>query len=406
MINFQDAFRIITTLSPLEKKIKSISIYQSQGYILAQDIHSRRPLPPFTHSAMDGYALHSTQKPPFKITDTILAGTDASKYTLHPQEALRIMTGAMLPNCADCVVPFENAQIKDSLLTPLISLKKGQNIRYEGEELKSGELIAKAGDELDFRLLGILASQGFSEISVFEKLKIGIFSSGNEVQELGSPIKDYQVYNINAVAILSLLHSFGFDCHYLGVLKDDKNLENELLSQCQKYDILITSGGASVGDADLFYQVLQKNHAKILFNKINLKPGKPFMLASLQNTYLYCLPGNPLSAISNLLSLVLPSLKYLSYSRFFYPKTITAHLDTPLYFKAKRTHILQGFYHDSVFSPHQNGKINANAFSTFHQCNAFAIFDEQRDHLEAGSKIRILPYRLNFDFLDSSPINL
>ncbi|RDU72997.1 molybdopterin molybdenumtransferase MoeA [Helicobacter anseris] len=395
MISLQEALDINFNLPKLTLDTQEIDIFEAQGYILAQDIYIKRALPMFDNSAMDGYAINLAYKNP-KVTRTILAGQDASNITLQDNEAIRIMTGAMLPKNANAIAPFEITSLQDGILSIQKELHQGANIRKKGEEKQEGMLLAKKGQVLDFRDIGLLASQGYNKICVYQKPLIGVFSSGDEIKEVGEDALSHQIYNINAPSICAILKQYNHHYQYLGILKDNESLEEKILTASKKYQILITSGGASVGDADLLEKILLKHQANIYYHKINLKPGKPIMVAKLNQCYFFCLPGNPLSAILNLLALVIPTLQRLCNANAFYPLMLKAKCQEELNFKNNRSNIILGNYHRGIFTPHKNGKYSPSAISVFQECNSFAIFDEKFTQIHKNQEIDILLYMMSF----------
>lgn len=406
MLELQEAIKINYSLPPLPLKIIEKNIFDSQGYVLAQDYFIQRPLPLFDNSAMDGYAIYSeNQSLPLNCTRRILAGDDASNIALQPNEAIRIMTGAMIPKNANLVVPFEFATLQDQTLTLHKTFQAWDNIRKQGEEKKQGDLIAKKGIKLDFGTIGLLASQGIDKVVVFEKPHIGVFSSGSEIKEPGENALPHQIYNINAPSIMAILKQYHQEATYLGVLNDDNSLEKELLQKSLEYPILITSGGASVGDADLLEKVLIKNNAEIFYHKINLKPGKPLMIAKLNQCYIFCLPGNPLSGIINLIALLISTIMRLSCNNAYHPIPQYAVLKEDLNLKGNRAHMLLGNLSQGVFTIYKNGKYSPNAISTFNSCDHIAIFDSTTNQIKAGTTIKVLPYFMDFSQKEENFIN-
>lgn len=396
MIELQDAIKINNSLPLPSLKTLQKDLFEAQGYILAQDYFITRPLPLFDNSAMDGYAISSKQQGEIlHCTRSIFAGEDATKITLKENEAIKIMTGAMIPQNADIVVPFELANLENGVLNIHKKFQPYDNIRKQGEEKKIGDLIAKKGSKLDFTIIGLLASQGIAQVQVFEKLKIGVFSTGDEIIDPKETALPHQIYNINAPSILAILQKYQFDCSYLGILKDNEGLEEALLQATAKYSLLITSGGASVGEKDLLEKILLKHHATIFYHKINLKPGKPLMIAQINGCYLFCLPGNPLSGILNLLALLIPTILRLGLSNAYTPITQYGILKTPLCLKGNRAQILLGTLQDGYFIPYL--KHSPNAISTFYHCTHFAVFDSKATMFDAGSKVMIFPYFGEFD---------
>lgn len=396
VISFEAAQEINFSLPLPDLKTTTKNIYEAYGEILAVDIYCQKPLPAFDNSAMDGYGLKiSDLKKSIKIKSTILAGENASDVEIFEGECVKVMTGAMLAKGVEVVVPIENVQVEDGGFIKILGdFDKGANIRYKGEEKCIGEKIAKTGDRLTHAIIGLIASQGISAIEVYEKLKIAVYSTGDEVIEPTQKAKEYQIYNINAACIVSLLKSYGHNAQYLGILKDNPQTLQDAIKTFHHYDVVITSGGASVGDADFLETSLKSCGAIIRYHGINIKPGKAMMSATLGNTFICALPGNPLSGIVNLTIIAIPTIARLQKACKFYPKPIIAKLKNPIKLKNGRLNMILGKYENGEFEAYRGGKYGSNAISTIAECDSIAIIGEKISHLEGS--IRILPYVMEF----------
>ena len=368
MLSFMQAFKTATNLNKPSLPKESIPIMHSYNKVVCTEILASRPLPAFSHSAMDGFGFNTKDYPnSLKVVKSIYAGEDSSQLILQKNQAAKIMTGAMIPKDIDCIIPFEKANFdeKNALLHLSTPPKQGDNIRYEGEEIKPSSLIAKEGDLLDFGLIGLLAAQGFGKVDVYRDLKIALFSSGDELKQPGEIAKKHQIYDCNASSLFNA-----------------------------------TTGGASMGDKDLFGKILEKNNAQVFCKKINLKPGKPVLISQLNACYIFCLPGNPISALCVLLSLIIPAIYALKHSFRFYPSAIKTRLESPIKLSPGRTNIILGNLNTSGFTPYNNGKINPNAISHIAQCNALAIFDENIQEVPKNADILVL--RLDYSLCEES----
>lgn len=396
VISFKQAQEINFSLPLPKLKIIKKNIYEAYGEILAVDICCQKPLPAFDNSAMDGYGLKICDlKKNIKIKSTIFAGENASDIEISEGECVKVMTGAILAKGVEVVVPFENVQVKDGeFINILGDFDKGANIRYKGEEKNIGANIAKRGDRLTHGLIGLIASQGISTIEVYEKLKIAVYSSGDEVIEITEKAKEHQIYNINAACIISLLKSYGYDAQYLGILKDNPQTLEDAIKTFHHYDVVITSGGASVGEADFLEASLKSCGAIIRYHGINIKPGKAMMSATLGDTLICALPGNPLSGIVNLNIIVIPTITRLQKACKFYPKPIIAKLKNPIKLKNGRLNMILGKYENGEFEAYKGGKYGSNAISTIAECDSIAIVGEKVSQLEGS--IRILHYVMEF----------
>lgn len=396
IISFQEAQNLNYALAIPDLETTEKSIYEAFGEILAIDLVCNRPLPAFDNSAMDGYALKSSDLgKKIRVVSTILAGEDIKNLEVLEGTCVKIMTGGMMPKGADLVIPFEDVEeIDGEFVTFGNSFKVGANVRFKGEEKSLGSLIAKKGDKLTHGLIALIASQGISKVSVYRKLKIGIYSTGDEIIEPGQNASDHQIYNINAAGIMALLSSYGHQAQYLGIFKDSLREHLEAIKTFVDYDVIITSGGASVGEADLLERSLCECGAKVVYHGINLKPGRPIMLATLGKCAIFALPGNPLSGILNLNMIVIPALEHLRKANAFYPQPFYAQLKNPLKLKSGRVNMVLGRYDNGEFIAHNGGKYGSGAIDVISSSNCVALMGEGVSLIQGD--IRILPYVMEF----------
>lgn len=404
MISFTQALKLGTTL-PRTNRTHKIKLFNAHNTILSQDIFASRAIPAFDNSAMDGYAILLQDYDKTCINrGKILAGDNSTHITLTQGETYKVMTGSMLPQNTQAVIQIEMAQEQQGKVSfPSLKqpLHQGLNIRYKGEEIQADSLLLRKGKRLNHLDLSILASQGISETESFVPLKIGIFSSGDEVIEPHQHAKAYQIYNTNATSLYTLLASRGFACSYQGILQDDKLALHKKIESFQSFDVVITSGGASVGDADLIKQALLELGAKFIFDGVNIKPGRHLAIATLGDTIIILLPGNPLALLLHTHTLILPILESLQGGSAFYPKSFTFELDSDLNLKANTTSALLGIIESSRFLPYNNGKIGSSSLATMWKNNAIALFDNPSQKpmsYAKGSAIKVIMY--NADFCD------
>lgn len=402
MTTFNQALQIGISLPPT-KHTHTLPLFESYGTILAQDIIATRSLPAFDNSAMDGYAIRMQDYGTHCICDgSILAGADSSAFALAQGHTYKVMTGSMLPQNTQAVVQIEWVQEDESgVYIPALNcnqnLIQGQNIRFKGEEIAQDSLLLQRGKRLNHLDLSVIASQGISEVQSFVPLRIGIYSSGDEVIEPNQSAKAHQIYNTNATSLYTLLKQRGYECSYEGILQDDKKALCEAIKQFNKYDVIITSGGASVGDADLIKEVLQMQGAKMLFDGINVKPGRHLGFATLGKTLIILLPGNPLALLLHLHTLILSILESLQGGSAFYPQSLSLKLNEALKLKANTTSMILGRCENETFIPHNGGKIGSSSLTNMWKNNAIALFDNVQC-LPKGAPIKVISY--NADFCD------
>lgn len=322
MINVEEAIRIIFAETEV-LEIETVDILSSLSRILAEDIYSKDNLPPFDKSAMDGYAIKSkdteessTEKPvKLKIKGIIKAG-DFYKDEVHYGEAVKIMTGAPLPKGADAVIQIE--KVKDLNNEVIISepVSNGKNILKIGEEIKVGQLAISSGKKIRPAEIGLLASLGYSKVKVYKIPKIILLSTGDELVGIEEQLTPGKVRNCNEYSLWALVKNLGAEVKSYGVIKDDMELIFKKIKEAfEEGDIIISSGGASVGDYDFIYDSLRKLEADIKFNAIAIKPGKPVTFAKYKNKLFFGLPGNPLSVINTFEQFVNPAIKKMIGSR-------------------------------------------------------------------------------------------
>ncbi len=369
MISVQEAISLIQkNCKPLG--IEKRKVYSSLGFFLASDIFSPISLPPFNQSAMDGFAFNfdEYQNNKLLVENEIAAGDKTQQ--LKSGTAIRIYTGAPIPIGADTVVMQEKVEIENNIL--IIhdeQLKQGSNIRSVGEQVKNGEKVLEKGQLLTPATLSFIASLGINEIAVFIKPKVAIVVTGNELQQPGLLLKDGQVFESNSTALLQVLKAMYIDDVAVFIVPDDEKLItetfNKLLHQ-NKVDVLLVSGGVSVGKYDYVANCLQKSGVQKVFHKIKQKPGKPLYFGVLNNQLVFGLPGNPGSAFTCFYEYVYPAIQQLQYSKQPFLKKIFLPLSGNFTKKIGLTHFLKGklFERGVMMMSHQESyKMNSFAES-------------------------------------------
>ena len=282
-------------------EIESINTMQALGRVLASDIVSPHNVPNYNNSAMDGYAFkYSVGAKIIKIVGSAFAGKPFAG-SIQAGECVKIMTGAVIPKNADTVVMQEKIAIKSDCITLLEAPQQGANVRLAGEDLSIGQLVLAKGHVLRPADLGLVASLGIGQLQVYRPLKVAFFSTGDELISVGSPLKTGQIYDSNRYTIFGMLSRLNVQISDLGVVPDNiELLEATLLKAAGDNDVVITTGGVSVGEADFMKSLLAK-HGEVLFWKINMKPGRPLAYGKvgggIKRAHYFGLPGNPVSAM-------------------------------------------------------------------------------------------------------------
>ncbi|HJV46312.1 MAG TPA: gephyrin-like molybdotransferase Glp, partial [Bacillota bacterium] len=303
-VSLQEARRMILDQAKPAWQIE-VSILESHGRRIAKDIYSNHPLPTFRRSGMDGFAVRSediqsaTPQGPIhlKVIDSVPCGKVSSQIVL-PGTAIRIMTGAFVPDGADTVIRFE--QTEDFVVEgqAMVAIKKavdiGSNITNIGEEVKEGELLIQQGAIIGPGEIALLATYGYSRVPVYAKPRVGIISTGSELVEVGEPLAPGKIRNSNSYMIASQVTQAGGEPVILGTVSDDVEQTRELIdSSLEHFDVLITTGGVSVGDYDVMVDYFHQMDGNLLFNKIALRPGSPTSVGVIKNKLLFGLSGNP-----------------------------------------------------------------------------------------------------------------
>lgn len=387
------------------RQVEIVPLLNAQDRVLAEAVYAQKALPCFDNSAMDGYALKvSNAGKVLRIKTSIFAG-DCAQVALEDLECAKIMTGAKVPSGADCVVPFEEVEGGFGNTTQIYAphtLKQGANIRKCGEEVAQDSLLLEKGAALNADSLTLLATQGISYIKVFSPLKISVFAGGNELKEIWEQADSHHIYNSNATMIAAILKSYGFKSRYGGILKDDcDSIKAALESQS---DVIFTSGGASKGEADFMREALRKCGAQMVLEGVQIKPGKPIMVAKLDSKFIVALPGNPLAGAVLLRLLIVPFLYQLSGARAYYPQFLLFKSAQNLVRK-RRTEVLLGFMQEDSVHFVKKGKYGSGEVAPMTLGNALVVLDTSRDSIVEGEPLKVLPFKMDFSTKQSDFIN-
>jgi molybdopterin molybdotransferase len=288
------------------------SLLQARKHILAQTLLSPMNMPPFRQSAMDGFALCLHDELVYEIIGEIKAG-DTHQVVLLPGQAIKIFTGAAVPDTTQAVIQIEKVSVNEKQLVLDEAVQTGTNVRPIGEQIATGELALEKGTLLNAAAIGFLAGLGFTSVKVFQKPRVGILVTGNELVKPGLPLEYGKVYESNGIMLESALKDAYFDEVNLYEVNDNyENTRNELQKALSANDVVLVSGGISVGDYDFVAAALTELQVETLFYKVNQKPGKPLFVGKLKNKMVFALPGNPAAALTCFYVYVLPTLSILS----------------------------------------------------------------------------------------------
>jgi len=368
-----EIINLLKNISIENLESEKVKIPFVQGRILSSDILSLIDLPPFNNSAVDGYAIHTenlkdTKR--LKCTQRIAAG-DYMEVILKKNEVARIFTGARMPINSNTVVMQENIIAeKDYIIISKIP-KQGENCRLAGEDITKGDTILLSGEKINSTNLNLIAAIGKGNVEVKKKLKVGYFTNGNELKEPSETLKGAEINNSNRYSLHSLLNNNYIERDYLGILKDSKkNIIESLIKNVNKFNVLITTGGASVGDEDYLIDII-KEKGKIFFWQTAIKPGRPLAIGKIEKTILICLPGNPVSVHLLYGMIIKPFLEFLCGSKMIQPKSFRATVNFSMKKKTERLEWLRVILdNDNLEGPHVNkfpkqgsGMISSIAYS-------------------------------------------
>lgn len=385
---------ILATITPLSEQ-QQCQLDELDNRILAQDAISPVNVPQQTNSAMDGYAVAmSAQCSHYQVVGEVLAG-HGYQGQLSAGQAVRIMTGAPLPDGADAVQPREHAEEKDGQVCFSKPMKAGQNIRMAGEDIAKGATALQQGCRLGAAELGLLASLGMDNATVKRKPVVAVFSTGDEVSQPGQPLSDNCIFDSNRYTIKSMARRMGCDVLDLGIIADDEAaLEQALLDASEKADMIISSGGVSVGNADFIKTVLARI-GKINFWRINMRPGRPLAFGEIGKALFFGLPGNPVAVMVSFIQFVQPALRKLAGEADWQAQLIPAVTDMPLRSRTGRTEFLRGIYHigtDGQLHVRTTGAQGSGMLTSMSKSNCLIVIGEEADQVPANSRVYIQPF--------------
>lgn len=387
-------------------KTEFISIGDAIDRVFAKDIECIKNLPSFNNSAMDGFAIKASDAgKKLKVTRSVFAG-EADVGTISAGECVKIMTGAKIPDGADTIIPIEDTVNFDGDTVEIPSeVRQGDHFRPKGEEKSEGETLFAKGERITSSMVAILAAQGITMIEVYSELKIAVLSTGNELKEPWEVATEDQIYNSNSYAIISMLKEHGFRGHYVGVVPDSLEKSIEFIQELKSYDLIITTGGISLGDADFVAEAFIKNGLEVLFHGVKVKPGRPTMMGHMGNTFVMAMPGNPLTALVNTYLLALPLIYKMSgsveyYHDFIYAKNVKAYKVRP-----KRANVVLGNLKNGEFHVTRNNKYGSGMLMPIVESNAAMITLEEKGFVEEGEFIKVIPFGLKLKSFKSDIYN-
>ncbi|QLE30998.1 bifunctional molybdopterin-guanine dinucleotide biosynthesis adaptor protein MobB/molybdopterin molybdotransferase MoeA [Vibrio parahaemolyticus] len=386
----------ILSLVNTVSEIEACKIENAYGRVLAEHIISPVNVPQYTNSAMDGYAIRSddVDRDSYQVVAEVMAG-HAYDQPLEVGQAVKIMTGAPTPRNGDTVVMREQAsQEGDKVTFNGSNIKAGQNVRQAGEDLAIGSDVFTAGTRLASPEMGMIASLGFGEANVFRKLKVAVFSTGDEVQAPGTEQKANSIYDSNRFTIMGMLEKLGCEILDFGILEDNEQLMIKALENASaQADVVMTSGGVSVGDADYIKLALDKL-GQIDFWRINMRPGRPLAFGQINNKPFFGLPGNPVAVMVSFINFVEPALRKMQGEQGWKPLKVNAIATENLRSRQGRTEFSRGIYElddTGRLTVRTTGKQGSGILRSMSEANCLIEISPAIDTVKAGESVTIIP---------------
>ena len=389
---------ILSTVEQVELK-ERINLRNALDRVLAEDIHSPIDVPGHNNSAMDGFALRSQDLP---TEESKLFDVVGSSFAGHPfdqavaeNQCIRIMTGGVMPDGADTVVMQEHVELKDNQALIGSGHSPGQNVRMAGEDVAAGECVLKAGKFLYPADIGVLASFGIAEVGVKRRLRVAFFSTGDELVSIGETPKEGQIYDSNRYTLYGMLERLNTDIIDMGVIRDDRDdIRQAFKYASENADVLITSGGVSVGEAD-YVQLTLAELGHTEFWKIAMKPGRPLAYGNVGSARFFGLPGNPVSVMVTFYQFVQPALQKMMGLDPKHPIQLKVRCVSRLRKRPGRTEYQRGILEIDAtgeMAVRTTGPQGSGMLNSMSQANCFIVLPQDSGPQDAGSIVTVEPF--------------
>lgn len=389
-INVEEALSAIYTFaSPTQSEI--VPIENAIHRVLCESITAKHSLPSFDNSAMDGYAVRVEDAGKTLRQSCVIFAGDGEEIRMVEDQCIRIMTGAKIPQGCEAIVPIEEVSVNGDLITLPSSIRASAHIRLKGEDIQAGMELLCEGTMIHAHHISLLASQGITHVKVYRRPRVALFSSGNELKMHYEDLGSNQLYNTNTPTFAARAKELGCDVIFIGTASDSLESIQTYIRSALSANLIITSGGVSVGDADFTKEAFHSLGFEAAFESVDIKPGKPTTFGRIGNTLILNLPGNPLAAAlcfelfgqSTILSLSGRSDKYLS--------TISAEMAVPFSMKKGRRSLIPGWYDGTTFAPCE--KFGPGMVLPLSLANAFMMVDASVEGFDRGNRVKIIPTR-------------
>lgn len=389
--------RLAREVAPV-KDVERVKLRGALGRVLAEDVYSSIDVPAHTNSAMDGYAIASadvSDNVALKVVGNAFAGKPFHGR-LASGQCVRIMTGAPVPAGADTVVMQERVQRDGDTIRVGGSPKRGDNVRAAGEDLAKGQRALASGRLLLPADIGLLASIGLADVSVTRRLRVAFFSTGDELRAVGEKLEEGQIYDSNRYTLYGMLSRLGVEINDMGVVRDERSaVERAFVQAADAADVIITSGGVSVGEADYVKEILARL-GEIRFWQVEMKPGRPLAFGRVRNATFFGLPGNPVSVMVTFYQFVQPALRRMMGERDPRPApTFFVRCATRLRKRPGRAEFQRGILErgaDGQFSVRDTGEQGSGILHSMSVADCFIILPQDSGTIEAGTMVEVQPF--------------
>lgn len=383
------------TVVPVSETV-TLPLSQTLGMTVAQAIKAQANVPPFANSAMDGYALAlaTEAQESYELVGRALAGAPWTG-TLKPGQAIRIMTGAAVPDGADTVEMQEKITVEDERIKLQRALRPGNNIRPAGDDFAAGDVLVAPGETIGVPHIGLLMSAGVMEITVLRPIKVAVFATGDELKSPGEALGPGQIFESNRAVLKALIRDLPVIVTDLGIIPDDpETLRHTLRVAGAEYDLILSSGGVSVGDSDYTRQILEEL-GTVHFWRLAIKPGKPLAFGRLGQAWFFGLPGNPVSAMATAHLVMMPALRQLAGQAWQLPPTLSAIAAEPFHKKPGRRDFQRAqlsYRDDGTAEVRPTGTQGSHQLSVLARSNAYAVLAAEQGDVAAGATVQVMPF--------------
>ena len=397
-VDFTDAVESSFKYAKKAGLTEIVGLDKALGRVFSQDVICQKNLPSFNNSAMDGFAIKAADAGKrLQVKKVIYAG-EVYSASLAEDECYKIMTGAQVPDDVDTIIPIENVvKFENDEVTIPENVRKGDALRLKGEEAEEGAVLFQEGEEITARTVAVLASQGIVNTEVYKKLSIAVVSTGNELKEPWEKASEDEIYNCNSYAIISTLQAIGFDASYIKVIPDNLEETVSFVNELKAYDIIITSGGISMGDADFVGRAFEANGLLTLFDGVNIKPGRPIMMGRMEKSFVICLPGNPLTAMVNLYLFAVPIIRKIQGYSAYHHNTELARNKGDFKTKAGRVNVVLGTLQSGEFLATRGNRYGSGMITVIEESNAMLLTSPESNGCTSDESVKVI--RLDGEYL-------